>query len=149
MPVHNGHLALIEFAQDHCDELIVSMSYTPNDPIDGVLRYSWLNEILGANSKIKTAMVKDDFDNELLPIRERTLIWADFIRRTFPKIDVVFSSEHYGEFFAHHLNAENVLFDLKRSLHPISATSIREDALRYWDFIPKVVRPYFVKKICF
>ena len=33
MPVHKGHLALIDFALTQCDELIVSMSYTVKDPI--------------------------------------------------------------------------------------------------------------------
>lgn len=40
MPIHNGHIALIEFAATQADEVIVSMSYTPNDPIDPDLRFT-------------------------------------------------------------------------------------------------------------
>ena len=46
MPVHKGHLALIEFAAAQCDELIVSMSYTNQDPIHPDLRKNWLMELL-------------------------------------------------------------------------------------------------------
>ena len=45
MPVHAGHLALINFAARQCDELIVSLSYTPYDPIPANLRIAWMKEI--------------------------------------------------------------------------------------------------------
>jgi len=67
MPVHAGHIALIRFAATHCDELIVSMSYTDDDPIAHRLRFSWLQDILMNQSNIKSAMVKDDFDDVSLP----------------------------------------------------------------------------------
>jgi HTH-type transcriptional repressor of NAD biosynthesis genes len=44
MPLHKGHIALIEFAAALCDELIVSMSYTDNDPIDPQLRLEKIAE---------------------------------------------------------------------------------------------------------
>lgn len=44
MPIHNGHTALINFAASQCDELIVSMSYTPDDKINPELRFQWIKE---------------------------------------------------------------------------------------------------------
>ncbi|HTJ51693.1 MAG TPA: AAA family ATPase, partial [Cyclobacteriaceae bacterium] len=38
---------------------------------------------------------------------------------------------------------------LSRSNVPVSGTLIRENPFKYWNFIPDIVRPYFVKKICF
>jgi HTH-type transcriptional repressor of NAD biosynthesis genes len=93
--------------------------------------------------------VPDTFDDESLPLNARTKIWADFIRKTFPPVDIIFSSEEYGESFAKNLNAENKIFDLQRNLFPVSASHIRQRSFQYWDFIPAIVRPYFVKKFCF
>jgi HTH-type transcriptional regulator, transcriptional repressor of NAD biosynthesis genes len=149
MPLHNGHVALIEFAAAQCDELIVSMSFTPSDPIDSELRFSWIKEIFKDNSKIKPFRVEDTFDDESLPLPSRTQIWAGFIQKTYPPVDVVFSSEKYGDSFALSLGAKSIVFDLHRNHVPVSATKIREQPFRYWDFIPDVVKPYFVKKICF
>lgn len=149
MSVHRGHMALIEFALAYCDELIVSMSYTNSDPIPHTLRYGWLQSLFKENSKIRVEESFDDFDDENLPLDERTKLWATFIERRFPKIDVVVSSEEYGIPFARHLGAVSVSYDPLRNQVPVSATKIRNNPFLYWDFIPDVVKPYFVKLICF
>lgn len=148
MPVHKGHLALIDFAAAQCDELIVSMSFTEKDPIEGDIRYEWLKLIYQDSDKVIVEKVVDDFDDESLPIYERTQIWAKFITKRFPRIDFVFSSEEYGEPFATSIGAKSVMYDLDRVNVPISATQIRKDPFQNWDYIPQEVRPYFVKKIC-
>lgn len=149
MPVHNGHLALIEFAKQRCDELIVSLSYTPQDPIKGETRFEWLKKIYATTPDILIEKVLDDFDDESLPLTERTALWANFIARRYPKIDILISSESYGEPFANHLGATNLVFDGERKKFPVSATAIRSKPFANWEFIPEVVRPYFVKKVCF
>lgn len=149
LPVHKGHIALIHFAAAHCDELIVSMSHRDDDVIKGDMRFEWIKTIFKDNPKIKPNSIPDDFDDPSLPLTERTKIWAEVMRKQYPKIDVLVSSEDYGDSFATHLEAKHITFDPERRTHSISATLIREKPFRYWDFIPDVVRPYFVKKICF
>lgn len=149
MPIHNGHIALINFAASQCDELIVSMSFTPEDKIDPVLRFEWIKEIFKDQANIKPAIIADNFDDENLSVNERTNIWAIRMREVYPKIDILFSSEFYGEPFAFNLQAEHILFDEPRKSIPVSATLIRNHPFQHWEFIPKEVRPYFVKKICF
>jgi len=149
LPIHKGHIALIEFAAQHCDELIVSMSYTTNDPIDPQIRFYWIKEIFRNSPSIKPALILDDFDVPSLDWSERTKIWARKMQETYPAIDVLFSSEEYGKPFAENLGVEHVIFDPARKIIPVSASLIRENALKYWDCIPDVVRPFFVKKICF
>jgi HTH-type transcriptional repressor of NAD biosynthesis genes len=61
----------------------------------------------------------------------------------------VFSSEVYGEPFAESLGAAHVSFDMERKQFPVSGSLIRQSPFRYWEYIPDVVRPYFVMKICF
>ncbi len=149
MPLHNGHVALINFAAGQCDELIVSMSYTPSDPIAAAIRLRWLKETFQGNPKLTIQKIEDNFDQPELPLTERTAIWASVIKKHYGPIDIVFSSEDYGEPFAHQLGASHVSFDSERKLIPISATQIRQHPLRNWEYIPATVRPYFVKKICF
>ncbi|HPW64307.1 MAG TPA: AAA family ATPase [Cyclobacteriaceae bacterium] len=149
MPVHAGHIALIQFASSLCDELIISMSYQEDDVIPGQLRFSWLQEIFKDNPKVKPALVKDDFDDESLAWPDRTRVWAEFLKKRYGKIDVMVSSEEYGTFLDEHLGAVHIPFDPARKQIPVSATLIREKPFTYWEYIPAVVRPYFVKKICF
>jgi HTH-type transcriptional repressor of NAD biosynthesis genes len=148
LPVHKGHLGLISFAARQCDEVIVSMSETPDDVIDPKLRLAWLKELTAAWSNVRVASLKDDFDREDLPWKERTAIWAQVINHNYGRIDKVFSSEEYGEYFAHNLGAVSIEFDRERKMFPVAASLIRRSPFEYWDFIPDVVRPFFVKKIC-
>lgn len=149
MPVHAGHIALIQFASSLCDELIVSMSYQADDVIPGQLRFSWLQEIFKDNPKVKPALVNDDFDDESLAWPERTQVWAEFLKKRYGKIDVMVSSEEYGTFLDEHLGAVHIPFDPARKQVPVTATLIRERPFTYWQYIPQIVRPYFVKKVCF
>lgn len=149
MPVHKGHLALIEFASKQCDELIVSMSFTNEDPISPNLRKDWLVELLKDLKAINVETIHDNFDNRALDWDARTKTWAEVLTKRYPPIQVVFSSEPYGKFLASHLKANAVSFDPDRIKVPVSATMIRSNPIQYWDFIPKNVQPYFVTKVCF
>jgi len=149
MPVHKGHIALINFAAAQCDELIVSMSYTDNDPVSFQLRFNWLQEIFADQLNIQPHLIKDDFDNELLPLNERTKIWAKKMQQQYPPIHIIFSSENYGQPFAENMQAKHVPFDAERINVAVASTLIRAKPLTYWNYIPQIVQPYFVKKICF
>jgi HTH-type transcriptional repressor of NAD biosynthesis genes len=149
MPIHAGHVGLIRFARQHCDELIVSMSYTPLDPINEQLRFNWIKEIFKDDPKITIEISLDNFDNERLPMTERIKIWGNFLRKRFPPVDVIFSSELYGELLAFELGANHRPFDLGRTQFPVSASQIRTSPFTYWQFIPQEVKPYYVKKVCF
>ena len=148
MPIHKGHLALIDFAKSQSESLIVSMSYTPNDPIDPQLRRDWLRQLFENQPNIELAFELDDFNDDGLPLFEATKLWADFIRKRFPDIEAFFCSEDYGAPLSHHLGLPCIVFDKSRTQLPISATKIRAEPLKFWDYIPSVVQPYFVKKIC-
>ncbi len=149
MPVHYGHVALIEFAAQQCDEVIVSISHAKEDVIDPQVRLDWLQELFQDQPNVRLFIIDDNFDDHQLPLPDRTKVWAEFIQRTYPAINYVFSSEEYGEPFAINLNAKHISFDPDRKQFPVSATQIRKAPFRFWNFIPDVVKPFFVKKICF
>lgn len=149
LPIHAGHVALINFAAQHADEVIVSMSYTDNDPIPHTLRHEWIRKIFAGKLEIVVKLIIDDFDQPGLPLTERTKIWADELTRAYGHIDFVFSSEEYGEPLAQNLSATHFPFDRERKQFPVSASLIRAKPFKHWAYIPDVVRPYFVKKVCF
>jgi len=148
MPVHKGHLALIEFARNQCDRLIVSMTVTSEDVISPTLRLSWLTKLLAPYPTIEVVAEADDFHDPTLPLWEATKLWAAFIRHRFPSVSVFFSSEDYAIPVAYHSGLLHIPFDPSRRQIPVSATLIRQHPFQYWDYIPEVVRPYFVKKVC-
>ncbi len=149
MPLHAGHVALIRFAAERCDELIVSLAYREDDPIPGSLRFAWLQQQFGSTGKIRLALSVDDFDNEALTYADRIPLWSTFLRKRFPSIDVVFSSELYGALLAVEMGIVHIPFDPERRQVPVSGSLIRLQPFRYWDLIAPPARPYFVKKICF
>lgn len=136
MPIHKGHLALIDFAKSQCESLIVSMSYTTNDPIDPLLRLNWLTQLFDNQSNIELAFELDDFNDEGLPIFEATKLWADFIKKRFPNIDAFFCSEDYGAPLSYHLGLPCVVYDKPRLQLSISATQIRAEPFKHWHYIP-------------
>lgn len=146
--MHQGHLALIEFAAAQCQSLVVSMSIRPDDAIDPTLRLGWLQTLLADRPTIEVVGVADDFSDDSLPLEEATAQWAVFIRRRFPDVEAFFCSESYAEPLSRHLGRPGILFDPDRQRIPVAASAIRRHPFRYWSFIPGVVRPYFVQKIC-
>ena len=149
LPPHKGHLELIHFALQHCDELVISLSYTPEDPIPHPIRVNWLQEIFSDFKNVSIRTIPDDFDDLSLPLPKRTKIWADIIHHIYGNFDVLVSSEEYGSYFAKHLHARHFLFDKNRIKNPVSGTAIRNNPFAHWEYIPEAVRPYFVKIICF
>jgi NadR type nicotinamide-nucleotide adenylyltransferase len=145
MPLHKGHVYLIETAADQVDELTVMLCSIPSEPISGALRYYWLKERF---PKLRVIHVTDENPQEPKDHKFFWEIWIDTIRRNCPKgIHKVFTSETYGDTLAKHLNAEHVLVDLKRKTFPVSGTALRNAPFDHWDFVPKIVRPYFIKRV--
>ena len=61
---------------------------------------------------------------------------------------VVFTSEDYGDAFAHYLGCQHVQVDRPRQTVPISGTAVRSNPYDNWDFIEPPVRAYYAKRVC-
>lgn len=150
LPLHNGHLALIEFAAAQCSELIVLLCVADSEPISGELRLKWLQETTKRLPNVTPILFR--YDESILPnssvsddrISEK---WAHALKSQFPHVETFFSSEPYGEFVAQHWGISHISFNESRNVVPISATQIREQPIRYWSFLPDAVKPYFVQNI--
>jgi len=74
-------------------------------------------------------------------------IWVDVAKKYCPDIDVIFTSEEYGDSYAKHLGIKHHLVDLKREKFSVSGTLSRNETFKYWDFLTEESKPYFVKRI--
>lgn len=145
LPPHRGHQFLIETALAQCERLTVLVCSLAREPIAGVLRYAWLQEMFPQAHVVHVTDENPAYPHEHPDFWQ---IWTDTIRRhTDAPPDAVFTSEDYGVELAQHLGAQHVLVDLDRHNFPVSGTQIRANPLAYWEFIPPVVRPYFVKRV--
>lgn len=151
MPLHNGHLALFNFALQHCDYLYILLCFTASEPIPGSLRLQWMEQSLEEYNNVK--LITLEYNEEDLPATSQSSMdvsrkWANYINKNLPPFDVFFSSETYGDYVAEYINTKHMMFDKERQMVPVSATQIRQHPAALMDLIPKAVRPYFVKKVC-
>jgi HTH-type transcriptional regulator, transcriptional repressor of NAD biosynthesis genes len=139
-PPHHGHKHLIDFARSRVDELSVIVCQKPGESPGGGLRADWLREI---HPDAKILLIDDVYDEQDSRVwAENSIRWLGFVP------DVVFTSEDYGERFAHFLGCEHVLVDKDRQCVPISGTIIRSNPLGCWSFLESPVRAWYAKRIC-
>jgi HTH-type transcriptional repressor of NAD biosynthesis genes len=163
LPPHKGHDYLIQFAKNYCKELIVAVCTLEREPIPGELRFEWVREMAGHGVTVIWV-------NENLPQYPEEApdtfwdTWQRIVRESCKKHfytgqdglggpywkypDVVFASEDYGHKLAEVCNARFVPVDPDRSVVPISATKIRSDPRKFWQYLPAPVRPYYAKRVC-
>lgn len=151
MPPQKGHLHLIDTAAEQCETLHVVIDSTSNQPIKGSLRFKWLQKIYKKSPNIK---VIHSFSNNPQYPQECDSVdtfynkyWVPTIYKLIPNLDVVFTSEEYGEEFGRYLGVPHVLVDQARSTYAVSGTAVRNNPIKNWNFIPDVVKPFYTKKI--
>lgn len=148
LPFHNGHKFLIDTAISKSKMVTILIGSLPTDPIPGEVRYNWIK-----NTYIENKNVSVKWCNEVLPQfpEEDTnfwKIWVDVAKRYCPKdIDVIFTSELYGNEYSKRLGINHYMVDLDRISIPISGTAIRNNIFDNWKFLTEESKQYFVKKV--
>ena len=139
-PPHAGHHFLIDEATKHCDELTVLVCDRPEYKIPAKLRASWLRT---EHPGVKVKVVTDTTDDN------DSVGWAKVaLAHMNGKIDVVFTSESYGEPWAKAIGCEHHLVDIDRKAYPVSGTQVRKDPFAMWQYLQPEVRAYFALRVC-
>jgi NadR type nicotinamide-nucleotide adenylyltransferase len=145
LPPHNGHLHMIHSAMNLCEELTVLVCTIKKESIPGELRFQWMKELLPTANVIHVTDEVPSYPHEDPNFWN---IWTALLKReTHPETEVFFSSEDYGDEVAERLGIKHVMIDKARAVVPVSGTSIRDQPIKYWDYIPDNVKSYFVKRI--
>ncbi len=139
-PPHRGHKYLIDSAAAQVDELHVIVCGKPDHVPSGEIRAAWLQEI---HPDVRVMLIDDRLDAEDSRLwAENSIRWLGFVP------DVVFTSEDYGEQFAHFLGCRHIQVDKARVAVPISGTLVRCDPLSCWEYLEPPVRACYAKRIC-
>jgi NadR type nicotinamide-nucleotide adenylyltransferase len=138
-PPHRGHSHLIDSGRRSVKELHVLVCSRPGEVPGAELRAAWLREI---HPDVCVRVVEDN----LAPDDSRA--WAEYSVHCLGFVpDVVFTSEDYGERFAHFLGCRHVPVDPARAAVPVSGTQVRADPLGCWDFLEPPVRAYYARRV--
>ena len=147
-PLHLAHIDCIIQAANMCNKLYIVLSIGRNrSEINYRIRYRWLYQITKhiGNTKIilleDNAKTKQDYEKEIWQQDSQTVK-----KQIGQKIDVVFCGSDYGEdSFWNVCYPESEFYVFQRN--EISSTKIRDNPYKYWDYIPKTVRPFYTKKV--
>jgi NadR type nicotinamide-nucleotide adenylyltransferase len=146
-PPHLGHLHLITEGKKTCRHLTVIISSLQKELIPGKLRFEWLKQLI-KDPDVEVVWIQDE--NPQYPEEHPDFwqIWKISIEQVLKNpIDVLYTSEHYGDPLANVLGTKHVSVDVPRNTFNVSATNIRTNPMEYWNFIPEIIRPYFLKRI--
>lgn len=158
LPLHLGHVYAIVQASSIVDELYLILSHsekrdkelcrnTKMEYIPAQIRLRWLSRLTKDMPNVKVVSIEDYQGNDDYDWNEG----AQLIKKAIGKpIDYVFSSEtEYHDIFEElYPTAKHFLIDPIRTHVNISATAIRKEGVfHHWEFIPDIVKPYFVKKV--
>jgi HTH-type transcriptional repressor of NAD biosynthesis genes len=150
LPFHKGHQALIEFAAAQCDELTVLICCSDQEQLPAALRLEWMQETFKDNPRIYLQILEykeSELPNSSESSRSISQLWSNKFKAILPKVDLLVSSEPYGEYVAEYMGIAHHPFDPPRLQVPISATRIRSNPHQYWDYLPDAVKPYYQQKI--
>lgn len=143
-PPHAGHLALVRAAQARCDRVTVQVLASSAESVPGALRASWLRE------ELPTAHVVHGLDDAPVDYADPAA-WdahtAVITSLLDAPVDLVVTSDSYGEELARRLGAAWHRVDPGRHGLPVSGTAVRADPGRYWWALPAAVRAWFVRRV--
>ena len=144
LPYHAGHAHLIRTARAAVDELVVLVCSIAREPIPGATRFGWVRD---SHPDCRVVHVAEDVPQSPDESDDFWPIWTDLIARHAGEVTTVFTSEPYGDELAKRVGATHVSVDPERLTVPVSATAIRGDPLRYWEYVPPAVRPYYALRV--
>ena len=146
-PLHLGHVNNIITAANNCEKLYVVLAISNDkNEIDERIRYKWLMNITSDIENVEIIKIYDNSQDK------NNTNWEDgrnqVIKQT-GKLDVVFSGDDYinkNIWEKLYPDAEIIYYD--RDEIDISSTKIRSNPYKYYDYLPKCVQEYFIKKVC-
>lgn len=153
MPMHKGHEFLFGFAKAHSKNVFVLVDNTPNDTIDVEVRAKIIQE---AHPELNVSFFKNKMPQDPSETDDFWNIWSSGMKGLVnasagkeTNIDAVVASMDYGKKLAESLSCDFLPLDVARSTLNISATQIRNDTQKYFNFISDAFKPNFVKKYAF
>lgn len=123
-PPHKGHQLLIETALKNSSNLTILVYSNPDfEPLmPSHRRAAWLQHLY---PQAKVFVLENPPPNDADDFTQREFVKQWLAERGL-QIELVYTSESYGEGFANHIGAKHVLVDLTRAQVTVSGTKARE-----------------------
>lgn len=147
-PLHLGHLDCIIKASSMCRALYIAISYrNTKDDIDVNEKIRWIYQLTKHMGNVHILTLEDKCKDKSMYYEADWQADCNNIRNQIgEKIDVVFCGSDYDEeSFWNKGYPESEIFIFPRSKY--NSTAIREDVYGHYDWLPKIVQSYFVKKV--
>jgi len=146
LPPHRGHVFLGRAAENYVDELTILVSVEDGDAIDGALRAQWMRDIFPNAQVFPVSLPLPTGADDQSEIWAQ---WRDAIAAlSLPKVDVLFAGDATGFRFAEAIGAKPVIIDPDRDVMSVTSANLLRAPFENWAYIPGVVRPYFIKRVC-
>lgn len=148
-PLHIKHVNCIIQAATLCKELYIVITHAPKyENIDIKVKYRWVYQVTKHLPNIKILILEDNTESKAAYSEDYWYDDCNKVKEMIGKpIDVVFCGSDYDEnSFWNKGYPESEFFVFKRDAQ-ISSTAIRNDIYGHFDWLPSVVKPYFVKKV--
>ena len=158
LPPHKGHLNAILKGASQCKKFYVIVSDNNDfmekmckeaniNPMSLELRAKWMSKELRNIENIEV-LILDETGIPSYP--EGTIAWSKLLIERMPeKFDAIFGGEleYKKTYMSNFPGVEYKVHDHNRTQYSISATEIRKDYLKYWDYILESARSHFVKRL--
>lgn len=147
-PLHMGHVDCILQAANLCGKLYLVLSIgVERNEINSRIRYRWLYQLTKHIGNVRILTIEDQAGTKEAYTREFWQADAEQIKSQIgEKIDVVFCGSDYDESsFWNICYPESELYIFKRNA--ISSTAIRKNPYLHWEWLPDIVKPFYVKKV--
>lgn len=160
-PLHTGHIYAITEAATQVDKLYVVLSFDQKfidnlpDYLQSKLtlkkRMLWLKRTFQNLDHIKVVYIDE---SNLSSYPHGVKPWCQMVKNILAEDDIYqvdkwFSSEpEYTWWIQEYFNCENIIIDSERLNFNISATEIRSNPYKYWQYLPSIVRKEFLLKVC-
>jgi HTH-type transcriptional repressor of NAD biosynthesis genes len=146
-PFHNGHLSVIKRALSECEKVFVVVCVNDGSQPSGQKRAYWIQQ---SAPEAEVLLTEDlciwHFSQPC--VESCTDVWKKRTAELIPhEIDIVYSSESYGEGFSKAISARHVSVDSRRDLHPVSGSQIRSNLADNWNHLPQIVKRGLHRKI--
>lgn len=147
-PLHLGHVRCIIEAANQCRDLIIVISEGVNrNEVDIRVRYRWIYQLTQHIGNVRIFVLKDSAETKQDYTEDYWMKDAAKVKEfAGKKIDVVFCGSDYDKnsFWSKcYPESDNVFIQRDG----ISSTKIRENVMASWQWLPSVVKPYYVKKV--
>lgn len=146
MPFHKGHEYLVRFANYNCEQLTVIVDCFKGQQLSPAIRAKWIKEQF---PNVNVISLEKEMPQDPIETPDFWNIWVTELKKHVPNVDLLCASMEYGYQLSQELHCAFKPLDFERSSINISATQIKTDPFKYWDFLSDSTKEYYVKKICF